>query len=110
MKMPAAPYEATSSTPPPRIPTKAELCLVLILRAGDKGINKHEAQRDYGDTCLNTTISELSNGHGLIINRVREKHHHRYGGTVIFMRYSLPPISIEKAIALLKKLRGARQR
>lgn len=110
MKKPAAPKETASIKTTTRIPTKAELCLDLLLRVGDKGINKYEAQGDYADSCLNTTISELYNRHGLIFNRVREKHRHRYGGTVSFMRYSLAPISIEKAIALLETLRGARQK
>ena len=60
-----------------------------------------EAFSLYGETCLHTTVSDLSNRHGLVFDRRRESHGHQNGGTTYFTRYSLKEESREAAINLL---------
>lgn len=54
-----------------------------------RSLNQLEALRLFNDTCFNSTISELSNKHGLCFNRVSEPHNHQGGGVTHFMRYTL---------------------
>ena len=45
----------------PKPPTKQEVALLALLRAGREGLNTLEANRLYGDTCLHTVISIFRN-------------------------------------------------
>lgn len=114
-KIPAAPKAgATSATQSASIsanrsPTKLELCLKHLTERGAKGLNKLEALDLYGDTCLNTSISDLHIDYGIEFIKVRQPHRHRGGGKTSFTRYSIKPEYLAKARELLALFREARQ-
>lgn len=93
------------------IPTKHELCIYELLKAGTTGIHKiGQPSQTYGETCLTTTISELGIKRGLTITRERRKHIHRAGGPTYFTWYWFADRDeAEKAIRLLNGLRRKRQ-
>lgn len=72
------------------IPTKHELCIHELLRAGTNGINQLIALNTYHDTCLNTTISELGLKRNLTIEREKRQHIHSAGGSTYFCWYWFP--------------------
>jgi hypothetical protein len=82
-----------------RKPTKWALCLYYLTQ---RPLFALEALRLYGDTCLNTSISDLTKKHGLIFHKEWITHHHQNGGTTEFMRYTLAQECREQAAALLK--------
>lgn len=93
------------------IPTKHELCIVELLKAGPNGIHKiGKPQYSYGETCLPTTISELGRKRGLIIHRERRNHEHRSGGSTFFTWYWFPDReAATEALELMNKFRIKRQ-
>ncbi|MCI2283554.1 hypothetical protein L3081_09325 [Colwellia sp. MSW7] len=70
-------------------PLKIELCLIELLKRGNKGLVELEALQVYGETCLHTTISTLANSKGIGFKREQQSHTHQHRGTVYFTRYSL---------------------
>jgi hypothetical protein len=52
-------------------PKKTKLATILILLVSGRSLNKFEAENHH-DHCLNTTVSTLQNGHGIVIDRERE--------------------------------------
>lgn len=75
------------------------ICLKCLLDRGDGGMIELEAFREYGETCLHSTISYLSNNLMISFKRTLEPHEHQHGGITRFMRYSL--IRREQAIKLV---------
>ena len=69
----------------------------------DGSMNKLEALSLYGDTCLNTTISELSNYQGFRFIRKNEVHFRKGGGRTHFTRYWLAKQDRERAISMVYK-------
>jgi len=65
-----------------------------------------EALSIYGETCLHSTISYLSNERGIRFNRKREVHFHQNGGRVFFMRYKIFEQDKSKALIILKPHEG----
>jgi hypothetical protein len=85
-----------------RAPFKIELCIDELLLRSSEGLIELEALQAYGETCLHSSVSTLSNKHDLIINRKTEPHQHRRGGITHFTRYSLvDEDSIKKAHNIL---------
>lgn len=78
----------TGSSPKKKTP-KYIIALQHLLERADAGMNELEALRLYGETCLHSTISTLSNGHGIPFTRVFERHCHRRGGITHFKRYRI---------------------
>ncbi len=68
-----------------------------------RSLNQLEALRLFNDTCFNTTISTLSNKHGLVFDRVSEPHNHQGGGITHFTRYTLTDDSRPQAQALINQ-------
>ena len=93
------------------IPTKHELCIYELLKAGTTGIHKiGQPSQAYGETCLTTTISELGIKRGLTITRERRKHIHRAGEPTYFTWYWFADKQeASKAIKLLNRLRKKRE-
>ena len=89
-------------------PTKHELCLALLIERGANGIKGKDATEAYGESCLNTTISELFRFYNLCFERIREPHIHRHGGKTSFTRYILTPASLESAIKIYEQLKARR--
>lgn len=92
---PLAPAKAITA---PRKPTKWARCLYYLAH---QPLFELEALNLYGDTCLHTTISDLSRRYGLVFHREWVPHQHRHGGETAFMRYTLAPECREHAAALL---------
>lgn len=105
----AAKTQPNASTKPKRPPYKLEEAISALLEQGRKGMNQHDAGRIYGDTCLNTTISTLSNCKGIKFKRDREPIKTKTGVVKKYTRYWLLSKSdIKKARTLLKHLRAKR--
>lgn len=92
MKKPAAP--ATGATSQRKLPKKI-VALNLLLK---RSLIQPEAYAAYGETCLHTVISTLSNEHGIAFARVSEKYGN-YGAR--FTRYTLQEDCREKALKLV---------
>lgn len=66
-------------------------------------LNRFEAET-LGDHCLNSTISELANRHGLAFTRQPERVPNRWGKPCRVIRYGLPPSETAMAAKLLARL------
>jgi hypothetical protein len=77
--------------------------IVALARLLEGPINGLEALSFYGDTCLNTTISQLTHQHGMAFKKMLEPHNNRTGGTVYFMRYWLMDEHTDHALRLVQK-------
>jgi hypothetical protein len=73
----------------PNYSPKYIITLFHLLERHSTGLNELEALCLYGETCLHSTISSLSNGHGIDFKRKRESHKHCGGRNTHFMRYWL---------------------
>lgn len=69
------------------------ICLQYFLARQADGLNELDALRLYNETCLHSTVSTLSNKHGISFKRKFEPHKHRNGGTTHFMRYWLEDVN-----------------
>lgn len=91
------------------IPSKHELCLTLLVKAGLNGIYKITSIEDYGETCLNTTISELGLKKNFRIDRCKKPHTHSSGGKTFFMWYWLANrFEAQKALRYINQQRKIR--
>lgn len=85
---------------------KTKLETILILLVSGRSLNRFDAEHHH-DHCLNTTISTLQNGHGIVIDRERETVPCLSGtASVIVSRYwiNTKPDNIKRARDLLAKL------
>lgn len=98
MKKASNPNRATSIEKKKK--TKVIIALTYLL---EKQLNQLDALSLYGDTCLNTTISELRNKLGFSIHGKLEPHEHQGGGITYFMRYRLHPECHQRAKDLIAK-------
>ncbi len=89
-------------TPPPsKAPSKTMSILAYFLTGAT--LNRFEAE-PLGDHCLNSTISELANRHGVTFKRTPEKVPNRWGKPCRVTRYSAPATEREHANAILATL------
>lgn len=72
------------------IPKNAPKRIVALCYFLQRSMYKLEALELYGETCLNTTVSELSK-QGYEFDRKRERHQGRCGKPITYMRYWLMP-------------------
>lgn len=77
----------------PKKTPKYIICLEHLLARQADGLNELDALKLYGETCLHSTISTLSNNHGISFNRKLEPHKHRNRDTTHFMRYWLDDVN-----------------
>lgn len=85
---------------------KTKLATILILLVSGRSLNRFDAEHHH-DHCLNTTISTLQNGHGIVIDRERETVPCLSGtASVSVSRYwiNTKPDNIKRARDLLAKL------
>ncbi|UVJ44296.1 hypothetical protein NVV94_01385 [Pseudomonas sp. LS1212] len=87
----SSPSEGQSSTE-----GMSKIARILACLLTGTSINRFEAE-GLGDHCLNSTISELENRHGLIIDRHFERVPNRWGDPCQVKRYSLPSSESDKA-------------
>lgn len=96
---------SANNTPPP---TKHELALYDLLKAGTGGISKLTELPSYGETCLPTTISELGKL-GFVIARETRPHIHQHGNKTKFSWYWLADRGEAcKAVSRVNRLRHKR--
>ena len=67
----------------------------------ERPINAIEAANSYGDLCLSSTISELTQKHDLKFKKTKENYTHKSGRKSNYTRYELMPESILPALILL---------
>ncbi|MCE5362515.1 hypothetical protein [Pseudomonas anguilliseptica] len=84
-----------------KAPSKISRVLAHLLRQGP--LNRFEAER-IGDHCLNSTISDLANDHGLTFERIPEKVPNHWGHPCDVIRYSLPSSERRRAQRVLDML------
>lgn len=83
-----------------------KLATILAVLVSGRSLNRFEAEHHH-DHCLNTTISTLQNGHGIVIERERETVPCLHGtASTSVARYWLDtqPDNIKRARDLLAKL------
>ncbi|RBP83046.1 hypothetical protein EBI01_12455 [Marinomonas rhizomae] len=73
------------------IPKTAPKRIVALCHFLNRSMYKLEAFDLYGETCLNTTVSELCNKQGYDFDRKRERHLGRSGKVITYVRYTLKP-------------------
>ncbi len=88
MKMPT-PLKAASNT-----------MSILAYFLADASLNRIEAE-PLGGQCLNSTISELANRHGVTLKRTPEKVPNRWGKPCRITRYSVPATERDCANAIV---------
>lgn len=87
-----------SITPRTDAPSKNSRILFHLLTGAT--FNRFDAEK-LGDHCLNSTISELANRHGLVFTRQPEHVQNRWGKPCRVIRYGLPEYEYDKARQLL---------
>lgn len=87
------------------VPTGKKARILSHLLSGGT-LNRFEAET-LGDHCLNSTISELTNRHGLAFTRQSERVPNRWGKPCRVIRYGLPEIERGKARKVLAYLKRA---
>ncbi|OMG67021.1 hypothetical protein AUR61_001470 [Stutzerimonas balearica] len=90
-----------SKTTRPEAPSKNVRILLHLLTGAT--LNRFEAEK-LGDHCLNSTISELANRHGLAFTRQPERVPNRWGKPCRVIRYGLPPSETAIAKQVLARL------
>jgi hypothetical protein len=84
--------------------TPSKIARILAILLSGISINRFEAER-MGDHCLPSTISELGNCHGLIIDRHFERVPNRWGDPCQVKRYNLPSSERDKGHKVLASLK-----
>lgn len=98
----AARFDFLNVAPPVLLnnaPSKISRVLAYLRHFGS--LNRFEAARLVGDSCLNSTIPRLESGYGLVLMHILEKAPNNWGAPCEVMRYSLPVVEHEKADAAL---------
>jgi hypothetical protein len=80
-------------------PTKIARALVYLRHYGP--LNRFEAARLVGDTCLNSTIPALETHYGLSFEHIPEKSPNHWGAPCDCTRYRLPEGSHDQADKVL---------
>lgn len=83
-------------------PTKIARVLVYLRHCGT--LNRFEAARLVGDTCLNSTIPDLEGSYGLQFHHIPEKCPNNWGAPCDVMRYQLPLCAFERADRVLEQM------
>lgn len=107
-------FSSTNATPDEMLrtaPSKIARVLVFLRHFGS--LNRFEAARQVGDTCLNSTIPALENNHGLTFEHMPEKAANNWGEPCDVTRYSLPASAhahADKVLALMFTRRAKAQK
>ena len=107
----AAPTQAGSTCPATLLATApSKMARVLAYLRHTGSLNRFEAARLVGDTCLNSTISALANNHGVTFERIPEKSPNNWGKPCDCIRYRIPESAqaqADRVLALLFKHKQA---
>lgn len=90
----ATPEELLSTAP-------SKIARVLVYLRHFDTLNRFEAARKVGDTCLNSTIPALESNHGLTFEHIPEKAANHWGDPCGVIRYRLPASQHEQADKVL---------
>lgn len=96
------PFDILNATPDQLLnnaPTKISRVLTYLRHFGS--LNRFEAARLVGDSCLNSTIPVLERSYGLVFMHISEKSPNKWGSPCEVTRYTLPVAEHEKADAAL---------
>lgn len=98
-------FSSTSATPAELLRTApSKIARVLVYLRHFAPLNRFEAARLVGDTCLNSTIPRLETRHGLTFEHIPEKSPNHWGEPCDVTRYSLPESAhgqADKVLALM---------
>ncbi|MEA1605038.1 hypothetical protein [Pseudomonas spirodelae] len=83
-------------------PTKIARVLVHTRYFGD--LNRFEAARIVGDTCLNSTIPALETNYGLAYEHIPEKSPNHWGEPCDCTRYRMPTSEYERADQVIERM------
>ena len=83
-------------------PTK--IARVLVYLRHFNTLNRFEAARKVGDTCLNSTIPALETNYGLTFEHIPEKSPNNWGKPCDCTRYALPACACERADKVIAKM------
>jgi hypothetical protein len=83
-------------------PTK--IARVLVYLRHFNTLNRFEAARKVGDTCLNSTIPALETNYGLTFEHIPEKSPNNWGKPCDCTRYALPACAYERADKVIAKM------
>lgn len=86
----ATPEELLSTAP-------SKIARVLVYLRHFDTLNRFEAARKVGDTCLNSTIPTLQTNYGLTFEHIPEKSANHWGDPCGVTRYRLPASQHEQA-------------
>lgn len=75
----------------------SKICRVLVYTRHFGTLNRFEAARAVGDTCLNSTIPALETNYGLTYQHIPEKSPNNWGKPCDCTRYALPESQHERA-------------
>lgn len=104
-------FDILSATPSDLLtnaPTKISRVLTYLRHFGS--LNRFEAARLVGDSCLNSTIPILEGSYGLVFMHAPEKSPNNWGSPCEVTRYNLPVSEHEKADAVLALMFSRAQR
>ena len=88
----------TSANPAELLRTApSKICRVLVYTRHFATLNRFEAARAVGDTCLNSTIPALETHYGLTYQHIPEKSPNHWGKPCDCTRYALPESQHERA-------------
>lgn len=95
----ASPSHGQNITSPAELLRKApsKIARVLVYLRHIDTLNRFEAARKVGDTCLNSTIPALESNHGLTFEHIPEKAANHWGEPCGVTRYRLPASQYEQA-------------
>ena len=99
---------ASSDTLLQNAPSKIARLLVYLRHFG--ALNRFEAARLVGDSCLNSTVSALETQYGIGFERQPEKSPNRWGAPCDVLRYSLPASQHEHADAAIARMFSRHER
>lgn len=86
------------------MPLSKEIRMLEVLAQHPQGLNKLEAIQ-FGDTCINSTVSKLQSKHQLVFDRTTDLIHDRFGGKTKFVRYRLSGEQRDLALSIVKRER-----
>lgn len=72
-----------------RPPYKIETALLEFIKAGRAGLNTLEANQIFGETCLHSTVSDITRLHRIRFSHTKESITNRAGTKSFFTRYKL---------------------
>lgn len=98
-------FSSTSTSPTELLRTApSKIARVLVYLRHFATLNRFEAARLVGDTCLNSTIPALETNYGLTFTHTPEKSPNNWGKPCDCTRYALPACAYERADKVIARM------